>query len=196
MYDTLERDAQTADFIARIEELKAATDPGPALEVPAECTGSSPLALPDEGGSATESEASEPDAVRVEGVYRWTVTEEDARAYGDARLISDELLPWYPMMATLTLADGAWELLWRGGDGSEATDGPGTYTVDGDHLLLDFPQDVDLTFTFSIDEHANLDVEPVLPMHEDAQFLFSHYQWERLAGDDGAGDEAASPEGT
>ena len=47
VYDTLERDPQTADYIARIEELKAATDPGPALDVPADCTGSSPLALPD-----------------------------------------------------------------------------------------------------------------------------------------------------
>ena len=36
-------DPQTADFIARIEELKEETDPGPALDVPADCTGVPPL---------------------------------------------------------------------------------------------------------------------------------------------------------
>jgi TRAP-type C4-dicarboxylate transport system substrate-binding protein len=42
VYADFERDAQTKTFIDRIEQLKASTPPGPALSIPAGCTGLAP----------------------------------------------------------------------------------------------------------------------------------------------------------
>ncbi len=198
VYAALDQDPQTKQFIEQIGALKQTTDPGPALNVPPDCIG-----LPDSGD--TDSAGTTPTAVSDEtanaslnGTYRWTVTEEDARANGDPRLVTADQLPWYPMIGTMTLDEGDWVMVWRGDHGAQITDGPGTYTIDGDQIVLGFPQDPvgSLVFTFSIDDDGNIDVEPVLPMAEDAQFVFSYYVWEKIDG--GAGtdhDEPTLPDG-
>jgi hypothetical protein len=43
VYTSMEQDPQTKSFIQRIEALKQATPAGPALTIPADCTGSVPL---------------------------------------------------------------------------------------------------------------------------------------------------------
>jgi TRAP-type C4-dicarboxylate transport system substrate-binding protein len=180
VYSTLEQDSETKQFIARINDLKDETDPGPGLEIPADCTGPAPIEPP---ASSETANGGEFDAQMLEGVYRWTVTEDDARANGDRRLVTPELLRWYPMIGTLTLDNGTWEVLWRGAHGDEATDGPGTYAVEGDRIALELPGDPisPLTFSFTTDDDGNVDVEPITPM-EEAEFIFAHYQWEKIAG--------------
>jgi TRAP-type C4-dicarboxylate transport system substrate-binding protein len=193
VYTTLEADAQTKRFIEQIRQLKVSTDPGPALEVPSECTGPAPVGLPDDDAASIDGDG-DATVASISGTYRWTVTEADARANGDARLVTPELLPWYPMIGTMTLDDGRWELLWRGPDGATATDGPGTYTIDGDRLELELPGDPSspLTFTFTIDNEGHIDIEPILPMEEEAQFVYAHYRWERIDGGRSAGDGSAA----
>jgi hypothetical protein len=90
------------------------------------------------------------------------------------------------MIATLTLADGTWQVEWKGSNGEQVLDGPGPYTVEGDQLRFGFPDDPvgNLTFTFSVDAAGNIDVEPDPSMPQDAQFVFANYQWERIDGGD------------
>ena len=66
VYSRLEQDSQTKAFIARIEELKRATPGGPALPIPAGCTGRAPSLVPPRG---TTTGPPIPD-----GSYRKTVT--------------------------------------------------------------------------------------------------------------------------
>ena len=192
VYTTLEQDAPTKQFIEQIEELKATVDPGPALSVPADCTGPAGPAVT--VGTAAPSDAS---AAALNGTYRWTSTEEDARANGDARLVGAEILPWYPMIGTMTLQDGTWELLWRGANGAQATDGPGTYSIDGDRIVLSNPEEPhgSLAFTFATDDEGNVELEPLPPMQEDAKFVFAHYAWERIDGGDDRPQEPTIPDG-
>lgn len=196
VYAALEEDGPTKAFIEQIEALKQTTDPGRAIEVPSDCTGPA-----DTGSTAaddTTPPGDAPNVAAINGTYRWTLTEEDARATGNDQFLTADWLSWYPMVSTMTLADGTWEMVTRGGDGAEDIVGPGTYEVDDNQLILDIPGDLPHAFTYSFDGDGNIDVEPVMLMADDSQFAFATRPWERIDGDgpDDKANEATIPDGT
>jgi sugar lactone lactonase YvrE len=171
VYATLERDPQTADFIARIEALKETTDPGPALEIPEDCTGVSPLAAP-----PVDSEAAPTgDQSVLNGTYRWTLIPTDGTAEA---------------LFTVTLDDGIWTMRHEDGDGSQV-DCEGadcTYTIDGDRIVFDWGYLLEWTFT--VDEIGNLRLEPAGGQVSGDEFVWATKPWERIDG--GAVEEAAA----
>jgi TRAP-type C4-dicarboxylate transport system substrate-binding protein len=158
VYATLERDAQTADFIARIEELKEATDPGPALDIPADCTGVSPVAVP-----AADSEgAANGDQSILNGTYRWELTPGN--------------------IFTVTLEDGVWTMGHDEGDGTYTVDCDSpdcTYTVDGDRIAFHWVG-LQLEFTFTADDDGTLHLEPFAGVSADDARVWTTKPWERI----------------
>ena len=111
VYAALRRDHETAGYLDEIEALKASTPGDPALDVPAECAAVPSSGDGDEGTAPRE----------LNGVYRYTLTHEDAVAAGQG----DD--PEYPMTQTWWLESGAW----RASGGST-----GDYRVDGDQITF------------------------------------------------------------
>ena len=74
------RDPTTKTFIEQIEALKATTDPGPGLDIPADCTG--PATVTPARGSTAPPPSSALVATSLDGTYRWTITAADALAHG------------------------------------------------------------------------------------------------------------------
>jgi TRAP-type C4-dicarboxylate transport system substrate-binding protein len=178
VYETLELDAQTADFIARIEELKAATDPGPALDVPSECTGVSPLGRREEAGNVEP--ATEDDAADLDGIYRWTLTAEDDLAHGTPGDRTAERLAVYPQVFTVTLDNGTWTMRWEAADGTTSVECDRCpYTVDGDTVSFEWGPG-ELSFTYSVDDDSNLSLEMLPPIQDGEVFVWTTKTWERI----------------
>jgi hypothetical protein len=190
VYDELRQDAQTAEFIDQIEALKAATEPGPELAVPPDCTGPADPDLLAAAPRATDDSSFDAADRALEGTYRWPLTEQDGLAQGLWANVSSEELAWLPAVATMTLADGTWELSWQGADGSVWVDGPATYDVDGNELVFYWPQDPlgSLSFTFVVDDDG-VKLEPVPPMDPDSRFVWSFNTWERIDGESANADD-------
>jgi TRAP-type C4-dicarboxylate transport system substrate-binding protein len=166
---TLEGDPETAQFIARIEELEQATDPGPALDVPAECTGPAPVD-PSSAGSADPAGG---DAAALNGIYRWTLTDEDVLAHGTPSDQTDEALAGYPVVFTVTLDDGIWTMP------DECDTDDCTFTVDGNNITFDWRGTV-LEFTFTRDEDGTLHLQPAGRMNSGDVIVWSTNPWERI----------------
>jgi TRAP-type transport system periplasmic protein len=166
VYASLEQDAQTNDFISRIESLKLSTAAGAPLTIPVDCTG--PAAIP---AVAIQNAA----ASALNGIYRFVLTKEDALAHGTANDKSREGLAQFPAVTTVTLKDGTWE--------NESGD-TGTYEVSGDRFVFDWSGlpgfGYAMTFTFSADEKGNLRLTPVLPMEPGDVFVWSTEVWTKI----------------
>ncbi len=163
MYATLERDAQTAEFIARIEELKAATDPGPALEVPADCTGTSPLAAP------AAASRCQPAMDRIlDGHYRFEFTDDELRELGVDN-------PGYA--STRGLHAGRWRTEREFDQIGEGVSDhhEGTYEVAGDAVSFT-EEGLDPRVHASIQLHPTVDAFDRTCLHWTT--------WERIDGDD------------
>jgi TRAP-type C4-dicarboxylate transport system substrate-binding protein len=109
VYASLERDPQTRAFIDQIQALKRSTAAEAPLAIPAGCT-----------GKVSEQPAASTGTVPADlnGVYRWTITREEARKGGEPDWKNE-----YPMVATAILKDGHMD---------QGPGGPGTtYSVDG-----------------------------------------------------------------
>lgn len=176
---TLEEDPETEDFITRIEELKQATDPGPALDVPAGCTGPAPVGPT---GSASADQAAG-DAAALDGTYRWTLTKEDALAHGTPSDQTEQGLAGYPTVFTVTLDDGIWTIheVRPNVAADEQDTGDGTFAVDGDRITFDWPHEgLVLEFTFTTDEDGTLHLRSAGRMATGDAFVWSTRPWERI----------------
>ena len=184
VYATLERTPQTADFIARIEELKASTDPGPALDMPADCTGSSPLATPAAAAVATE---------RDRRVRRSRSTAPTA-GRSPRMMLREHGVSANPARIAAVVPDGGHADARRrcvGRVDREAKAVPsdrraGTYTVDGDTCQLRPRSGSTLEFTWSIDEHRQRRCRPVPPTAGDARVASSAHS---TSGNGSTGDD-------
>jgi hypothetical protein len=109
----------------------------------------------------------------LDGVYRWTLTEEDAVASG-TQPTTDENLATFPWVMTLTLDEGKWDLTVRseGEESLEATDEQ--FDVAGDHITFNW-EGAQLEFMLSVDAEGNLELTPVEPMEAGDQFVWSTY---------------------
>jgi TRAP-type C4-dicarboxylate transport system substrate-binding protein len=191
VYATLERDAQTAEFIARIEELKATTDPGLALQIPDECTGPSPVAMPpvDDQAAATGDQSV------LNGTYRWTLTEDDALTSSPDPL-SPEDLATFPGIFTVTLDDGIWTMRHDDREGSWVDcEGHCTYTIADDSLTFSW-NGVEFTFTFTVDDNGSLQLEPTESVGRGEVFVWTTNPWERIDGGDVDAPAQVSVDGT
>jgi hypothetical protein len=157
VYASLERDLQTKAFIERIQALKQSTAAEAPLSVPAGCT-----------GRASEQSAASTGTVPADlnGVYRYTITKQDAVAAG----AGDD--PDYPATNTVWLKDGAL----RASGGLR-----GSYSVAGDRITFDVPEfGYSLTFTLAVDGKGNLHLTPVQPMDHGDAVLWSTKPWIKI----------------
>jgi len=159
VYASLEQDPQTKAFIERIQTLKQSTSAGAPLAIPAGCTGKAPEQSPLSTGTVPAD---------LNGVYRWTITKEEARKGGEP-----DWEEGFPMVATAILKDGHMD---------KGPGGPGTtYSVAGDRITFDVPDfGYSLTFTFSVDGKGNLHLTPVPPMDKGDQFVWSRKVWTKI----------------
>jgi TRAP-type transport system periplasmic protein len=157
VYASLEQDPQTKAFIQQIQALKQSTPAGAPLAIPAGCTGKAPARPAASAGTVPAD---------LNGVYRYTITKNDAIAAG----AGDD--PEYPATNTVWLQDGSF----RASGGLRAT-----YSVTGDRITFDIPDfGYSLTFTFSVDGKGNLHLTPVQPMDHGDAVLWSTKPWIKI----------------
>ncbi|HTJ37031.1 MAG TPA: TRAP transporter substrate-binding protein DctP [Dactylosporangium sp.] len=161
----LAKDPQTKAFIDRIDALKASTRGEPPLATPANCPGAAPSA-----------EAKGADTSALDGVYRWTLSVDDARSHGtanDQRHLDD----WYPTTFTATLRDGKWDSRQTADPGTTS----GTFAVSGNRMTFSWPaENLTLAFTFTVGATGDLTLTPVLPMDPGDQFVWSTHTWTKI----------------
>jgi TRAP-type transport system periplasmic protein len=176
VFVTLEEDPQTKQFIEQIGELKQATDPGPALSLPAGCTGPADTGDTGATGSAPPSDASVAAATAaLNGTYRWTITKEDALAHGLPEDKTPEVLATFPVIVTVSLDDGIWTMP------DECDTDDCTFVVDGDRIVFDWPRNgAVLEFTFTKDADGTLHLQPAVPMNSGDVFVWSTKAWEKI----------------
>jgi TRAP-type transport system periplasmic protein len=117
------------------------------------------------GGGATESATA-----NLNGTYRYILTKEAARKAGESDLSE------YPRTNTWILKDGQFDTF---GDLGGYT---GSYSLDGDRITF-APVDSDYTttFTFTVDDEGNLDLNPVPPVDAgDAFETGAHTIWTKI----------------
>ena len=165
VYAELSRDPQTKTFIDRIGALKASTPREPALAIPDNCT-----------PAATTPASSAAPSSTLDGVYRWTLTVEDARKYGTANDQS-HLHDWYPTTFTVKLHRGICEISQTADPGRES----GTFEVNGNRITFHWPAEANTkTFTFTVGTNGTLTLEPVLPMNAGEQFVSTTHPWTKI----------------
>jgi len=115
----------------------------------------------------------------LDGVYRWTITAEDARAHGTEGDKTDEALATFPWTCTMTMTEGTWSLEVREVGEEIDVDG-GTYAVNGDELIFENGADsLTLPFTFVVDhESLTLTATPQMPRGD--AFVWATQPWTRI----------------
>jgi len=121
VYATLAADPETSDVIDQIEQLKSEVPAGPALPIPAGCTGS---AAPSVSTSAPTASAAFP-----EGIYRVDISVQFLVEHGVDQASAEDNAG----LQTLTFANGSYGLETRGEQIVPACQSP--YTV-GDRISL------------------------------------------------------------
>jgi TRAP-type C4-dicarboxylate transport system substrate-binding protein len=158
VYASLRRHPETKAFIDRIQALKQSTPPEPGLAIPPNCTGTAP----EQAGGGTGTAPA-----HLNGTYRYELTREAAQKAGDPELST------YPHTNTYILKDGHFDA--SGGF-------TGSYSVDGNRITF-APTEFDYTttFTFTVDDEGNLNLDPVPPMDPgDAFESGSHTIWTKI----------------
>lgn len=133
------------------------------------------LALVTGCGSTPEPKPTPSAATPLSGVYRWTLTKDDARRYGSVRDKTPDGLAGYPNTITMTLKDGRWTF-------EELTDlADGTYTVTGDRVAFTWPREtLVLTFSYTADPNGDLHLKSVPPMDVGDRFVWSTRPWTKI----------------
>src|SRR5215470_14336721 len=129
VYAQVERDPQTRQFIAEISRLKQHTPPGPALVIPAGCTGPAPSPAPGNGppGAGTKTTQVTP----LDGVWQVSYTRAELVA---AHADPSEVVPVNYGSFTLTLHRGNSAFTRPGARPSPQT--TATYVVRGDTITF------------------------------------------------------------
>ena len=164
VYTQLEEDADTKALIAAIRALKAASSAHTAAVPPAACTQTT---------RTVSGRKRSPSAVN--GTYHWRVTEAGAqaaaRAVGAPPNADDEDIG---IVGKMTLRDGKWRM----GD-TEPEKYSGTYEIVGNHLVFDWGGET-LTFEFSREGDATIELEPLPPMNAGDAVVWAGASWRRV----------------
>jgi len=180
VYTTLERDADTANFITQIEELKAKVDSGPPLQIPAGCTGEAP----DQTGAVASSDATAAavDPALLDGVYRWEITRSDADSLGDWPWKPGEL-DSFPWLFTVEMVDGKYTMSVTDANGvteNECTNGC-TYTIAGDTLRMRPASSGPVeSFKFTRDDDGTLHLHAFGSMDPGDAFVTTTEPWAQI----------------
>lgn len=164
VYETLQQDPATQGFIEQIQDLKRSTPFEPAPPIGPECMGEAPGQTGHAAGDADAKAAS-----RLNGVYRFTISKEEAVAAG----AGDD--PDYPTTVTVTLEDGTF--INEHGDG-------GTYEVDGDRITFIWSEhpDTPTTWKFTRNDDGDLELKPGEPeMDPGDVILMTTKPWTKIA---------------
>lgn len=161
VYQRMRRDPEIGPLLEAIEDIKADTARDPPPLVPDEC--SRPLEL---------VHGVERDPGFLDGTYRWRITLEGAIKRGagpDSNDIGAD--------ATITLRDGEWQL----GPNSGPEADTGTFKVVDQYLVFDWPRVASvLAFRFARLSDGTLMLDPVLPMDQGDQVVWSAEPWKRI----------------
>jgi TRAP-type transport system periplasmic protein len=164
VYASLDADPQTKAMIGQITAMKRSTPAGPALTIPAGCTGRAP------GQQASASTTS----AKLNGTYRWTMTAHDGTTTTPD--VNSEMK--YPSTFTVTMQDGQWSMHHTGAE--VETDNPGdTYSLQGDRIKFHWGTGY-LTFTYSVDAQGNLHLKAVPPVPPDDTFVWTTHSWTKI----------------
>jgi hypothetical protein len=129
---------------------------------------------------AAPAEAGQPAPNELDGIYRWTLSKEDARA-SESESESPAHLSTFPWIFTMTLKDGKWTLRHTeaGQASTDVTADP--YSVQGNRISFDWREVGEiLIFTFSVEDDGDLHLEPVEPMNAGDQFVWATHPWTKI----------------
>ena len=161
VYERMRRDPEIGPILEAIEDIKAHTPRDLPPVVPDEC--SRPLAL---------VHGTERDPGFLDGTYRWRITREGAIQRGAGPDSND-----IGAIATITLRDGKWQL----GPNSGPEADIGTFKVVNHYLVFDWPRVASvLAFSFKRLGDGTLVLDPVLPMDQGDQVVWSAEPWKRV----------------
>ena len=177
-YTTLNSDPTTKAFIEQIEALKDTTGPGAGLDIPADCTGPAPTPPAQPSHAPTTAVGV---ATPLDGTYRWTITAADALTYGTPGDKTPENQATFPWIFTVTMNDGHWTMKHRQADG-DFDDGEGTYTVQGDRVVLDSVGGIVDTFAFEVDGEGTLHLTGQGGSDPGDVFVMATNPWTKIAG--------------
>jgi TRAP-type transport system periplasmic protein len=164
VYASLDADPLTKAMIGQITAMKRSTPAGPALTIPAGCTGPAP------GQQASAPTTS----AKLNGTYRWTMTAHD----GTTTTPDVNIEMKYPSTFTVTMQDGQWSMHHTGAE--VQTDNPGdTYSLQGDRVKFHWGTGY-LTFTYSVDAQGNLHLKAVPPVPPDDTFVWTTHPWTKI----------------
>jgi hypothetical protein len=130
--------------------------------------------------NAAPVEAQEAAPNELAGIYRWTLSKEDARA-NESESESPAHLATFPWIFTMTLNDGKWTLRHTeaGQASTDATADP--YSVQGNRITFDWREEGQiLIFTFSVEGEGDLHLQPVHPMNAGDQFVWATHPWTKI----------------
>jgi hypothetical protein len=129
---------------------------------------------------AAPVEAQEAARNELDGIYRWTLSKEDARA-SESESESPAHLATFPWIFTMTLKDGKWTLRHSeaGQASTDVTAAP--YSVQGNRITFDWREEGQiLIFTFSVEDEGDLHLQPVDPMNAGDQFVWATHPWTKI----------------
>ncbi|WP_433200262.1 hypothetical protein ACQP00_28445 [Dactylosporangium sp. CS-047395] len=123
--------------------------------------------------------ATGPDATtrKLEGIYRWTLTDEDALAHGTPNDQTQTALEHdFPSTMTVTLRNGTWSM-------EQTTSSDlygGTYGATADRITFNWPAEHSvLLFTYAFDG-GKLTLRAMEPMDAGDRFVWSTNPWTRI----------------
>ena len=120
-------------------------------------------------------------ATPLDGTYRWTITAADALTYGTPGDKTPENQATFPWIFTVTMNDGHWTMKHRQADG-DFDDGEGTYTVQGDRVVLDSVGGIVDTFAFEVDGEGTLHLTGQGGSDPGDVFVMATNPWTKIAG--------------
>ena len=161
LYQRMRRDPEIGPLLEAIENIKAETARVAPPVVPDDCSRPPELV-----------HGAERDPGFLDGTYRWRITRAGANKRG-AGPDSDDI----GGIATITLRDGRWHL----GPGSGPEADVGTFKVVDLYLVFDWPRVASvLAFRFERLRDGTLLLDPVLPMDQGDQVVWSAEPWTRI----------------
>jgi hypothetical protein len=122
-----------------------------------------------------------PVATPLDGTYRWTITKDDAVAYGPPN-DAPELIAVLPWDFTMVLDGGKMELRRHDSEG-DWDDGSGSYTIDGDQIVFSWEAvGYESTYSFSVDDDGTVHLEAQPPINDEGEpFVLSAKPWTKIA---------------
>jgi hypothetical protein len=142
------------------------------------CGGQAPAPAASTAAATVASTGPDATTRSLEGIYRWTLTDEDALAHGTPNDQTKTALDTgFPCTFTVTLRAGTWSM-------EQTTDSDiygGTYQATAEQLTFNWPAEHSvLLFTFAVAD-GKITLRPVEPMDAGDRFVWSTRPWTKIS---------------